>query len=301
MNVRSEKYRLKLYEKFSEEAKKINLKWAVLHGSEGYPDTIGRDLDIICSNLEETERALKLFEKVSNDMVSTKWIIYPNPIWGRRILAISNNFEVAELHILNRLVSGLISYNINFDTIDYNELFPRDKNSNIFKSIVMPVLGNSSKVRGRLNKDEEYLLPNSVIKGYKKINNGGNVNLIDKLHIYSSYSKGIFDLYNNYMYSIKIKRKKYSSPTTPIVLIEGNDKKFIEKIKEKLEEVFLDFVCGDDMSLKEIRYNQARQRLIYTYKSNIKADLVIEDKNIDICCNKILDSFYQYNINSRKE
>lgn len=296
LNRKSDKYRKSIYESFAKAARQLKLEWVVLHGDEGYPTTIGRDLDIMCRNQEEIKHAIEIFNEVASSNKNTKWIITPNPLWGKRVLAISSDYEVAELHILNRLCTGIINYDINFKNIDYNQLFPKDNEARFFKSIIMPLLGNNRKVIKNINDDMYIQPPKTINKYINKIDKYGKINMLDKISIYFTYNKSFKNMFDNLTYTLKIKKNIYISQTTPILKIHNN--KFDNNtFFEYLSEVFLDFICGDNLTSKEIKYHQARQRLVYfnINRKDISVDLTLENLDLDEALVKTLDSFKKYN------
>lgn len=182
MAEKSVEYRLNVYRSFAEAAKRNGLKWVVAHGCEGYPQTIGRDLDVLCCSKSDIIKAAHLFSDIAKENSKTKWIIEPHPIWGKRVLAISENYEVAELHILYKLNSGLLDCPVNWESVSA-DLFPSSPEVAYFKSVVMPLLGGSAKL-DRLTKDTISGLNYSLRRIYNKMINKRKITGFDKMFAY---------------------------------------------------------------------------------------------------------------------
>lgn len=287
-------YRLSVYSLFAKNAKKMGLKWVVAHGSEGFPDTIGRDLDCLCYDVVNIHMAVKLFRDAASTIENTKWIIEPNPIWGKRVLAISKNYEVAELHILWKLNSGMINCEVDWNSVD-KELFPHCKKVSVFKSLIMPILGGSKKVLAN-----EYLdtvkLPYSISRLAKKIKCNHKISIADKLLAYISVERNPIRLYKNMQYARHVKSKIPQSATTPIVLIKKDYDDVVDIIRQELNEVFFDVINGDDLSAKEINAIRAHQKLICL--SKVRKDFCVdyEIPNVEsLDLNYLISVFAKFN------
>lgn len=292
MDCKNDKYRLGIYTRFAQMAKEQKLKWVVAHGSEGYPKTIGRDLDVLCYDLQNIKLAIDLFKKAASSKTDTKWIVAPNPIWGRRLLAISNRYEVAELHILYKLNSGLLDCPVNWDDVTY-QLFPTNKRVSYFKSVLMPLLGGSEKV-SRLSDKTVGELPWVLRRLYNKIIDHRQVGMLDKLCVYTMLKFGnMSSIFQNYRFAKYIKSLIPISPTAPLFYV--CEREIVGNIRERLNEVFLDFVCCDNLSKEEIGYHQARQRFTYVTmpRTDVKCDIQLStfaDYNYEI-----VQAFSDYN------
>jgi len=296
--IKSDKYRLRIYETFARGAWANGLKWVVAHGAEGCPQTIGRDLDILCDGVENINLAVELFKEAARKQPDTKWIVEPHPIWGRRVLAISENYEVAELHILYKLNSGLLDCRVDWDKVN-DDLFPHSEEVTFFKSKLMPLLGGSAKIERYTDKDVSSFSW-SVRRVFMKNNRKKNVTPIDKFLVYlQTGGINIFRMYKNYKYAKNQKSAIPAAATTPIILIKPEQ---LPEIANELNEIFLEFVCGDELSSDRINYHQTRQRLVYLTKS--RKDLLPElDLSEDDILNleAIVDSFCSFNASRKKE
>ncbi|MDR0604735.1 MAG: hypothetical protein LBG80_10570 [Bacteroidales bacterium] len=297
MIFKEDKYRRNIYENFAKLAKYNTLKWLIAHGIEGYPSQIGRDLDIACDGDKHTSLAISLFIDAAKENPATKWIIMPNPIWGKRVLAISDNYEVAELHILQKMVSGLISLTPDFDNFQYIQgIFPVNETVTTFKSLTMSMLGGSKKVIDRINEQIFNTLPTCLQQIYLKIKANKDISIIDKIKVYTYYTKSPVTMIENLLYTIIKKIKSYSSPTTPIIYITNISNDNLKILKNDLGEIFLDILIGDNMSKKQIKYNQARQRLILLTKQRKDIKIDAEFDTITLCIYpELLDIFAEYN------
>ena len=287
-------YRLNVYTVFANKAKKANLKWVVAHGSEGFPFTIGRDLDCLCFDKENILKAVNLFKESAISIKETKWVIEPNPIWGKRVLAISKNYEVAELHILWKLNSGLIDLKIDWNSVN-DDLFPHNENVTVFKSLIMPILGGSKKV---LKNDllQIVALPFPFKRIVEKIKSNERITFVDKLFAYFSVERNPIRLIKNMQYAKKIASKISECATTPLVLIRDNQKEVLKSVCNNLDEIFLDFINGDLLASEEIAIHQSRQRLVYFFKqrNDVKMDYEITNEN-SMDLDSLVSAFAQYN------
>ena len=291
---KSDTYRLKIYEAFANEANAQNLKWVVLHGCEGYPDTIGRDLDIVCLDSDSTEKALYIFQLVAQNDPDTGWIIFPNPIWGNRVLATSKQFEVAELHDIGEITSGIIGCKVDFENIYFDHIFPINRDAALFKSVVMPLLGNNKKLINRFSDEEIKHMPKIIAKSFRELCANGKISLLSRISIYLKYWPGIGTAIKTFNKTIKRKRNAFKAETTPLVEI-GDIKYDISELTEKLNEVFFEFVNGNSKSEKHLNYDRARQRLVFFQNNEIKCDVLISGENSVEDAVKILNAFKLFN------
>lgn len=73
------------------------LRYAVVHGIEGYPASVGRDLDVIVDEAD-VEEALTA---ARSSLVKSGWeVVEPPPIWGRRLVGVAaTSGEMFEVHL----------------------------------------------------------------------------------------------------------------------------------------------------------------------------------------------------------
>lgn len=299
--MRSDTYRMSIYEAFAKEAKRRKMQWIVLHGIEGYPDTIGRDLDAYCKNRSDILDAALLFEDVALQNKLTKCIVFPHPIWGKRVLAISKDYDVAELHILYKINSGIICYEPRFDSITSVGNFPVEESATEFKAIVMSLLGNSKKVLNRMEEGhcEKYSI--ALQKAYYSLKRRGKISTIDKLRIYFAYLPPVPKVIGAMKYSLSVKKASINAGTTkPVVFKNYTEQRFIQ-LKEMLSEVFTDFKCGNQMSPVKIKKCTAKQQLVYftDLQCTVENAVIVDISDVASAADRILNSFIEVNANNR--
>lgn len=292
MNIKDDKYRLDVYSRFAQEALKSKLKWVVAHGCEGFPNTIGRDLDVVCYDEIHANNAVNIFVTVAQSDERTKYIIEPHPIWGRRVLAISTNFEVAELHILYKVNSGLLDCSVDWQEVDGRELFPKSTNLTFFKSTVMPLLGGVDRIE-KIQSIDVSNAPWSLKHLKKKLLSRKKVCLFDKLLTYLQLGVLRKNIFKNLKYSLVVRDDVQQAPTTPLYILSEDD---IIGVKARLDEIFMKIVCGDNMSSNDITYHQSRQRLVYMTKGDDDLELIdLRELHGEELCNEIVKQFFCYN------
>ena len=290
MGLKSNKYRLAVYEEFARLAKNENLKWCVLHGSEGYPFEIGRDLDVICIDRKNILKAIELFYKAAITISDTRWIINPHPIWGRRMVVVSNKYEAAELHILYKINSGLIDCQVDWKNVT-DDFFPQDIKATIFKGYWMQLLGKGIKL-SRYTENVQCNLPYSLKRIYDKIKKNKAVSIMDKIFAYIQLGRGnIYRMYRNYVYYRTVKNELLSAATVPVVVISSSLQNDIYSI---LDEAFMKVICGDHLKKEEIVIHQGRQRLVYL--THPREDLSTISVN---SYDEIMDAFQTFNENRK--
>lgn len=289
MGSRSDRYRLAVYTAFAQSAKQHNLRWVVAHGSEGYPETIGRDLDALCFDRDNMALAVRLFREVAEQHCDTRWVVETSPVWGWRILAISKRFEVAELHLLFRLNSGMLDCPVDWENVT-DELFPHSERVTQFKSVVMPLLGGSQKVLS-VSKEVMDSQPWPLRRIYRKIASDKTVGNMDKLLVYVTQGCNPVRMWHNLRYSHLKTQSAYHSQTVPLVQLV--DKRFMDAIEEKLGEIFLKVKCGDNMDGKAIARLQALQYLVCLTDSHQDAFLISDLSYTSLC--RLVDEFSRYN------
>lgn len=91
-------------EDIAREWTKADLPFVVAHGLEGYPETVGRDIDVLMNPMYAAE-ALRIAAEV---LRATDWPLIgsPPPLWGRRIAAFrrsTDSWEYLEMHTMAAL------------------------------------------------------------------------------------------------------------------------------------------------------------------------------------------------------
>lgn len=95
--------KVKVLENIAEEWNSANINYAVAHGLENYPDSVGRDLDILISS-EHVDRAI---EMAKNILTQHQFVyVLPPALWGKRILGIKSlkAEEYIEIHTIKKLI-----------------------------------------------------------------------------------------------------------------------------------------------------------------------------------------------------
>lgn len=257
-------YRFLVYERFAALAKEKGIRWVVLHGAEGYPDSIGRDLDCLCETPKDTDAAMDCFRQAALENGSTKWVVYPHPIWGHRCVAISEHFEAAELHILHGLYSGPISYRVNYDAVDTVPLFPAEEGAGYTKAILMPLLGNSPKVTKAIREYGEDKLPAYMQKAYANLQSKGRLSLADRMSIYQAHCGGPGRIAAALVYSVKNKFLRYIAKTVPVFYLPPElTQEELSNLQQSLQELFLESIDCTRLSHAAIYRLRASQNFLY--------------------------------------
>lgn len=296
------KFRKKIYEQFAANANQENIQWIVLHGIEGYPKKVGRDLDITCKTHSEENLLINIFENCLQNAKEAKWIIKPSPIWGKRILGINSDLDVAELHIIRPLRSGIIEFVPDWNSINYIGTFPSSPFMKYAKTIVMPALSeNYWKEDKGGNKINDKDVPLWLKKFHKKHINNSSITKHDALLMMAFFFiSHPFASFKNIFKWAKIKYSSHRFPTTPIIKldIDVDSLSFERKVMDKMSAVFLDVKCGDTLTKKQILRFQARQQLIYIKKKEIPYDLQITKPllEMDAIDTVLIDHFKKFNL-----
>lgn len=232
----------------------------MLHGAEDYPRSIGRDLDCLCASSRETMIALRCFEQAAREQSETKWVLYPHPIWGQRCVALSKDYQAAELHILDSLSSGPLHHRVNFEAVDKTPVFPQEKEAGFIKSVVMPLLGNSPKVLHTLQQQGEQQFPACIREAAASLRARGRIRMTDRLRLYAYYYENPFSSVYSLLCSVKKKAQRYTARTVPVYFMQETE---AEYLMEYLGEVFLKSVDCTHLSRTQIRRLQSLQILLY--------------------------------------
>ena len=300
--MRTDRYRKSIYEDFAKDARAEGLEWIVLHGIEGYPESIGRDLDSYCIDTQTIFRACELFENAAKKNKDTLYVMYPNPLWGKRVLAISKDYEVAELHILYRINSGIIRCVPDMQKKKYIGDFPYEEKAMEFKEVVMCLLGNNGKVIARMEKNGISSYNGVLRSAYKHLKENGAISKTDKVRIYLKYMGSIFATIDSIRYSLKVKKERINSATTSIVEFVNYSESAYEQLRSIIFEVFTDYHCGDTMPIDKMIRCTSRQEFIYLTKPrNDYSDqhLIIDLSDVNASAKQIVDEFNNYNIENR--
>lgn len=288
-------YRFSVYERFASLAKERKISWVVIHGAEGYPCSIGRDLDCLCKTEQDAELAIECFARAANTIAATKWVVYPHPIWGKRCVAISEKYESAELHILHGLNSGPISHQVDYDWVDWAQLFPMEQQAWYTKAIVFPLLGNSPKVKKSIQEYGVTRLPKVIQNAYDDFLENGHISIKSRLHIYRTHCGGLYRMSAALAKSLKNKVLQYMIRTVPVYCFSSEfSQTQLNYAKESLQEVFLCSIDCTNLTSFEIRRLRAQQYFLYVRDKIVMPGVVdVGIRQGNELCNYIIDEFAQ--------
>lgn len=286
-------YRFLLYEKFAALAKEKKVRWVVLHGTEGYPNSIGRDLDCLCETSNDADIAFQCFEEAAKVIGATKWILYPHPIWGRRCVAVSADFESAELHILHGLRSGPVSCRVNYEQVDFSVLFPHDRQAWYIKSIVLPLLGNSSKVKKAIQSYGLHKLPLPLQKAYASLEQNGRIRIRERLSIYWSHCEGLGSACSAVVYALKNKVRRYFAQTVPVYYLPPElSNEELQEVEAALQDVFLRSVDCTGLSVLSVWRLRSQQFFLYVrVKRRSVSSVDVGQRKEKVLCDYIMEVF----------
>jgi hypothetical protein len=262
--------RKEFYEFFAQAANSAGIAWVVLSGIEGYPSGIGRDLDVACKGAREARRLSVLFVDCLHRK-GFRWVVYPSPIWGRRILGITGDYAAVELHIVDPVRIGSISLEPSWSALDFEGgLFPTDPLLRFFKRCLMPALtGNEAWRRKCAETRIPRQLPWWLRSTAEKLRAGQALTRFESIRLSARYfiATPIAALRNLAHWRIR-RGIRRGYPAAPVYALEGVIRRedFITLAERTLLEVFTGVVCVDALKLKQIRSLQAIQRLTFVTK-----------------------------------
>ncbi|MEM1989650.1 MAG: phosphotransferase [Candidatus Bathyarchaeia archaeon] len=233
--------RLELAEAIAEAWNHEEINYAVLHGLERYPESLGRDLDILV-HADQTDQALKIVIELAKNK---GWpvVISPPSLYGKRIVAFADNYKTyIEIHTMERLSWAVVSFADKPEPLYQIGPFKVDPWASFVKRILMVFLsGGKKRFRERpheliLNKYEKNAL--SQLPRYMGSTVANQfISLLEKQDV-----DGLFDfvpivkralllrslfhpvqLFVNSSRFLKRRIARYFSPCGPIVAIVGPD------------------------------------------------------------------------------
>jgi hypothetical protein len=119
------------------------IPFLVMHGLEGYPDQIGRDLDILMS----PRLASSALDRASNLLSGLGWkVAFPPPLWGQRLVAVKGHTEgtqhYLELHTMASLRwAALTLVDLEEQSDGTIGAFPYSSWATFAKTVLTPLLG----------------------------------------------------------------------------------------------------------------------------------------------------------------
>jgi hypothetical protein len=260
-------FRKKVYADFARAANQSETRWIVLHGIEGYPEKVGRDLDIAFKTEADLKKLLTTFETCVRRH-DVRWVVHTSPIWGRRMLGITRGYDVVELHTIPRVYWFNVNMVPDWQNVElFESIFPIESRMAFFKTCMMPALVADKKWRC---KCEEIKAPDDIpwwlARATSDVKNGIALSTATKIFLLGGFliSRPLASLVNLGSW-IKRKRQVYRQPTVPVYRIPpAMDKMSFETlIRARLGDLFLDVICVDYLSLREIQKMQSRQRMVF--------------------------------------
>lgn len=113
---------------------KLGLNWVALHGLEGYPDELGRDIDILVAEEDSPRMIASAVEILEN----AGWrVARPPDIWGRRVLGFGEG-EALELHTVTRVDWRELDLVVTPRPTEMEGPFPVDPWASLVKQVVLP-------------------------------------------------------------------------------------------------------------------------------------------------------------------
>jgi len=259
--------RKRFYEHFARAANATEARWTVLSGIDGYPAGIGRDLDVACAVREDADQLCRVFVSCLRQH-AFRWIVYPSPIWGRRILGITQDYETVELHIVHPVRVGAITFAPVWEAIEYvGGIFPSDPVARFFKRCLIPALVGGEGWRTKCARSPmPHHLPWWMRSVAGKVKSGTDLSIRDRLNLYCLYFVGnpgrsaVSLIQWRTRWAI---RRNY--PAAPVYQLNHaiDPGAFMDLSRRRLSEVFTGFACVDHISPKRVRAMQAVQRLVF--------------------------------------
>ena len=265
--VPSEDLRKKVYEHFARAANDTDIGWVVLSGIEGYPASIGRDLDVACRTRRDADLLCKVFLFCLHEL-DLRWIVFPSPIWGRRIIGINEKYETVELHIVEPVRIACVSLSPDWRALVYEGgIFPTDPLMRFFKRCMIPALRGGEGWRAKCSQVQPpRTLPWWMHRAARRIQAGRNLNLHDRLGLFVAYfvSNPATFLKNSWGW-LRRRSIRRQYPAAPVYNLAGiiDPDAFLSLAKGSLSEVFTGFACVDDCNPRQVKALQANQQLVF--------------------------------------
>lgn len=265
--ARSADLRKSFYENFARKANEAGVAWAVLSGIDGYPESIGRDLDVTCRSRQDADRLCAIFVDCmkAHDF---RWIVYPSPIWGRRIMGITADYRAVELHVVIPVQVASIALQPDWSAIEYaGGLFPTNALMRFFKRCLTPALARSG---GWIEKCAQMRLPPDMPWWLrpvaKKLQAGRELTNWDRASLSASHFlvHPLRSIRGVVRWRVR-RGVRRGYPAAPVYQLAGlvDPEEFRDKARQTLGEVFTGVICVDEWSPKRIKANQAVQRLVF--------------------------------------
>ena len=138
--------RVALAEACAERWSQLGLRWAVVHGLEGYPDQLGRDLDILVHRADLDAMAESAIEVLA---ASGFDVARPPDIWGKRVIGF-NGAEAIELHAVTKISWREICLAEEPRSTEMRGPFPVDPWAALAKQVVLPAWAGETERAGKV-------------------------------------------------------------------------------------------------------------------------------------------------------
>jgi len=134
--------RVAIAEAIAEAWNQKGINYAIMHGLEEYPASIGRDLDILVQAGQE-QQALMVAARVFQEH---GWsVVHPPAIWGERLVAFLSWRQALEIHALTRLSWRNVIFRSHPDPIACKGPFKIDPWASFVKRILIPLLAGNTE------------------------------------------------------------------------------------------------------------------------------------------------------------
>lgn len=138
--------RVELAEACAERWSQLGLRWAVVHGLEGYPDQLGRDLDILVHRADIDA----MVESASEVLAASGFdVARPPDIWGKRVIGF-NGTEAIELHAVTKISWREICLAEEPHNTEMRGPFPVDPWAALAKQVVLPAWAGETERAGKV-------------------------------------------------------------------------------------------------------------------------------------------------------
>lgn len=125
----------------------LGINWVAVHGLEGYPDTLGRDIDILVADHDR-----KALEHSTVDLFRRSGLAVARPpdIWGTRVLGFGEG-QALEIHAVSKIAWREMVLAETPNAIESFGPFPVDPWASLVKQVVLPAFaGEGSKAASAL-------------------------------------------------------------------------------------------------------------------------------------------------------
>ena len=260
-------------------ANDAGVRWLVLHGIEGYPANIGRDLDVLCLSHTETEKLLDIFVACLR-REGFRRIVY-SPTWGRRIVGITDDYDVVELHTVQRVRYANVDFKPDWQAIEYvGDVFPVERSVGFCRGCLMPALADSKSWRHKCDcVPISTRLPWWLGPVAKQAQARVSITTASKVFLCGGFLLvHPFASTGNSLRWLRTKLLLPFRPVSPVYVLPRwlSPGEFENLVRDRLGVLFLDAVCVDTLPSLGIKIQQSRQKLIYVTDANVNGAAAID-------------------------